>query len=199
MVVMNRNHTALRALLVSAATLLATGAWAADPGAAAPGKAADKAEKAADKVEKAANKAADKAEKAADKAADKADKAADKAAKAADKAADKADKAEDRAADRAARKAKEHDAQREKLKASWKGPVSDALRQELRRHAERLARLERIKVVAEIEKDKDNAEKADKLIAKENERHEKWMTKNVPVLGATPAAVTPEEKKEGAK
>ena len=107
------------------------------------------------------------------------------------------------AEDRPARKAKEHDAQREKLTTSWKGPVTDALRQELRRHSERLARLERVKAVADTEKDKDSGEKAAKLITKENERHDKWMTKNVPVLGATPAT-TPVpamagDTKEGAK
>lgn len=201
---MNRNHSALRALLIAAASLLATGAWAQSPNAAPAAKAnaADKAEKAADKAEKAADKTAAKAEKAADKA----DKAAEKADKATDKAKDAKDALDPSkgksADDRAARKAKEHDAQRAKLAAAWKGPVSDALRQELRRHAERLARLERINQVADAEKDKESAEKATKLIAKENERHEKWMTKNVPVVGAMPAAApaaVAADKKEGAK
>lgn len=184
---MNRNH--LRALLIAASTLVATGAYADNPHGKPPG------------AEKAGEKAADKAEKGAEKAADKAEKAADKAEKAADKA-DKAGKdAVDpskakTADDRAARKAKEHDAQRDKLKATWKGPVSDALRQELRRHAERLARLERVKAVAETEKDKDSVERATKLIAKENERHDKWMSKHA--TEATPAAA-PANGKEGAK
>jgi hypothetical protein len=181
---MNRNHSALRALLIAAASLFATGAWADAPNAAPAGKA-----NAADKVEKAADKAADKAEKAADKAAKGVKDAAESKGKSAD--------------DRAARKTKEHNEQRAKLAATWKGPVSDGLRQELRRHAERLARLERIKVVADTEKDKESAEKVTKLVAKENERHENWLTKNVPVLGATPAA-TPvpaaaADKKEGAQ
>lgn len=170
---MNSNHSALRALLVAAATLLATGAWAQSPNAAPQAKA-----NAADKAEKKAEKAADKAEKAADKTADKDKDSAEKA-----KSAD----------ERTARKAKEHTAQREKLAALLKVPVSEALRQELRRHAERLARLERIKVVAEAEKDKDSAEKATKLIAKENERHEKWMGK------LSTAAEVKDAKKEGAK
>jgi hypothetical protein len=189
-IAMNRKH-GLRALLIAAAALLATEAGAQNPHASPQGKA-----NAADKAEK----AADKADKTADKAADKADKAADKAEKAADKAAEpsKAKTGDDRAA----RKAREHDAQREKLRATWKAPVSDALRQELRRHAERLARLERIKAVAEAEKDKESIEKATKLIAKENERHDKWMTKNVPVLGTAPAASpvpAAADGKEGAK
>jgi hypothetical protein len=188
---MNCNHSTLRALLIAAATLLATGAWAQNPNAASHGKA-----NAADKVEKAADKA--------EKAADKAEKAADKADKATKDGKDAVDPSKSKTADdRAARKAKEHDAQREKLAATWKGPVSDALRQELRRHAERLARLERIKAVADAEKDKESAEKATKLVAKENERHDKWMNKNVPVLGVTPATVpaaaATDGKKEGAK
>ncbi len=180
---MNRNH--MRALFVAASTLVATGAYADNPEGKATG------------AEKAADKAAGKAEKAADKAADKADKASDKAKDGKDALDTKPKTAEDRAA----RKAKEHDAQREKLTASWKGTVSDALRQELRRHAERVARLERIKAVAETEKDKDSVEKATKLLTKENERHDKWMTKNAPVLGAIPAT-TPAaaaNAKEGAR
>ena len=189
---MNRNH--LRALLIAASTLVATGAYADNP----PGKPTG-AEKAAEKAADKADKAADKAEKAADRASDKADKAA-KDGKDGKVALDtsKAKTAEDRAS----RKAKEHDAQRDKLKATWKGPVSDALRQELRRNAERLARLERIKAVAEAEKDKDSIERATKLISKENERHEKWMTKNVPVLGQAPTttpAAAAADKKEGAR
>jgi hypothetical protein len=174
---MNRNH--MRALLIAAATLVATGANADDAQGQPTG-----------------------AEKAAEKAADKAGKAMDKAEKAADKAEKAGDMAAKAVEDRAARRAKEHDAQREKLSAAWKGPVSDALRQELRRHAERLARLERIKAIAETQKDKESVEKATKLFAKENERHEKWLSSNVPVLGATPATTpTPaaENGKEGAR
>ena len=183
---MNRTH--LRALLVAASTLVATGAYADNPQGKPTG-----AEKAADKAEKAADKAGDKAEKAAEKAGDKAKDSKD----ALDTSKAKTTE------DRSARKAKEHEAQREKLKATWKGPVSDALRQELRRHAERVARLERIKAVAENEKDKDSVEKAAKLISKENERHDKWMSKNAPVSGATTPTTTPAAAatagKEGAR
>lgn len=55
--------------------------------------------------------------------------------------------------------------------------MTEALRQELRRHAERSARLERIKAVAEAEDDKDTLERVTKLIAKENERHDRWMSR----------------------
>lgn len=163
---MNRNHIP-GALLLAAASLLATGAYAQNPHASPEGKA----------------NAAKEAPKAAEKtAADKTDKAAAKTDTAADKAQGKADKAEGKAKsaeDRAARKAKEHEEQRAKLKAMLKGPPDDALKQELRRHAERIARLDRIKSVATTEKDNDAVERATKLIAKENERHDKWMSKHV--------------------
>jgi hypothetical protein len=179
---MNRNHSVLRALFVGAAMLLATGASAQNPNAAPAAKA----------------NAADKADKAV-----KAEKGAAKDEKALDPSKAKT------ADDRTSRKAKEHEDQRAKLSAAWKGPVNDALRSELRRHAERLARLERIKHVADGEKDKDSAEKVTKLIAKENERHEKWLVKNVPVVGTTalptpgaaalPAVPAVGDKKEGAQ
>ncbi len=186
---MHRNHTALKALLVAAATLLSTGAWAQHT----QGKAADKVEKAGEKAEKGAQKAGEKAEKAAEKAGEKAEKAGKESKEALEHAKTKTPE------ERAARKAKEHEAQREKLTATWKGPVNESLRQELRRHAERLARLERIKDVAETEKDKDSVEKADKLIAKEKERHDKWIGKHAAATkpGTTPAPAG--EKKEGVK
>lgn len=195
---MNRHHGLGKLLVASAVTLLTTGAWAEDL-RGPEGKTTN-----ADKVEHAAAKAADKAGKAADKAEKAADQAADTAAKTAKDVKDAVDPA--KGDDRAARKAKERADQREKLAATWKGPVSDPLRQELRTHAERLARLERIKAVAEKEKDAATAEKAAKLTAKENERHAGWMTKNAPVIGATPGATpvtTPApaaaDGKEGAK
>jgi hypothetical protein len=182
------------AFLLAAASLLATGASAQNPNAAPQGKA-----NAADKAEKAADKAAGKPEKADDKAA----KPDDKAAKAADNAADKAEKA-NAGEDRASRKSKEHEAQRQKLKAVLKGPMDEALKQALRRHAERLARLERIKAVAQTEKDTATVEKATTLIGKENERHERWMNKHVAIGAADPpgAGATPTpaaDTKGGAK
>ena len=167
------------ALLIAAASLLATGAYA-EPPTTPPGKAT-----AADKP----------ADKAGDKAADAKDKIKDKADKAADKAKDAVEPAKT-ADDRAARKAKEHDAQRDKLRGMLKAPMSDALKQELRRHAERVARLERIKSVAQTEKDNDTVEKATKLLAKENDRHDKWVTKHVSAPGVPTTVTNP---KEGAK
>ena len=171
---MNCNHLH-GALLLAAASLLATGAYAQNPHAAPQGKA------------NAADKAADKAEKAADKA----EKASDKGDKAADKGKDAVDPSKAKSADdRAARRAKEHEAQREKLRVMLKAPMTDDLKQELRRHAERIAKLERIKAVAQSEKDTATFEKATKLLAKENERHDKWMTK-VAVVTPTVASGTP--------
>ena len=164
--------------LFATATLIATGAYGENPHAAtpaaAPAKAADKGEK-ADK--------GDKGDKAADKDKDK-DKAADKKG-AAGTEADKAKSADERAA----RKLKEHDAQREKLKTVLKAPMDEAMKQELRRHAERIARLERIKSVAEQEKDTATVTKVTSLIAKEDERSERWISKHATTPATTPAAV----------
>ena len=160
------------ALLVAAASLLATGAYAQNNNASPQGKAA------------AADKGGDKGnEKKADNAAkaDEKGKADDKG-KPGDKADDKGKPGEDRGA----KKAKEHEALKEKLKNKLKGPPDEALKQELRRHAERLAKLERIKTVADTEKDKATSDKATALIAKEDARHDKWMDKHV--SGATPTA-----------
>lgn len=181
---MNRKHTSVGAFAIALATTVAAAASAQNT--ATPNTAA--------KAETASTKAVDKGEKATGKLADKVEKAGDKA-----KSAD----------DRAARREKEKSELRTHLTSAWKGAPSEALRQELGRHAERLARLERIKEVADGEKDKDSSDKAQKLITKENERHDKWMTRHAPsgtpsavTPGTTPGsspAVAPEAKKEGAR
>jgi hypothetical protein len=154
-------------------------------------KAGDKIDKAGDKAAAGLDKAADKAGEGADKAADKADKAADKAAEAADKAADKADKAAEKAEDKADKAAEkvantverlkakaksDRDELRGKVKVALKGqPMSEAMKQELKRHARRLARLERVKDVAKASADSEATARVDTLIDKENARHTKWM------------------------
>ncbi len=161
---------------------------AAAPALAQPGKppAPPGLVKAADNAAKAAG-SADSAAKAAAKAADKADKAADKAEKAEDRA-DKAEGAADdklRQAKHATKKAErtfkskaEKATLRIKVMASLKGhPMTQAMREEVKRNAQRLARLERIKDLAEDAKDTDAIARADKLIAKENTRHDRWMDK----------------------
>jgi hypothetical protein len=139
-----------RTLMVCAATLLATNAYAQSPNAAPPAKT-DKTEKKAD-----------------DKKAD--DKKVD------DKKADEKGKS---GSDRASRVAKQHEDQKAKLQGMLKSPMDAPLREELRRHAERAARIERIKTVATDAKDNDSIDRAQKLLAKENARHDKWMEKHV--------------------
>src|SRR4051794_1638933 len=82
--------------------------------------------------------------------------------KGSDKGSEKAEKGSDKAGERAARKAKEHEAQKTELTALLKAPADDALKEELRRHAERLARIERIKSVATEAKDTDTTARATK-------------------------------------
>lgn len=77
--------------------------------------------------------------------------------------------------DPAAREARRN-TQREKLRTSIKGPMTESMKQEVRRHAQRVARIERIKALAIEAKDKEATERADKLLTKENARHDKWVS-----------------------
>ncbi len=169
-----------RALAFAAVMLLAASATAQSPNAAPAAKAnADKKEE-----KKADTKADDNKAKAAEnKGADKPDMKA--------------------GGDREARKNAEHAAQKAKLATMLKSPPDDALRQELRRHAERTARLERIKALATEAKDNESVEKANKLLEKENARHEKWMSKvQSPAMGETTptnAAPAATDNKAGAQ
>jgi hypothetical protein len=81
----------------------------------------------------------------------------------------------DKAAEHAARKSAQHDAQRSELRLALHGPMDAAMKQELRRHAQRVARIERIKALALELKDKEVIERANKLLEKETARHQKWM------------------------
>jgi hypothetical protein len=74
-------------------------------------------------------------------------------------------------------KAKEHRAEiKKKVEEKLKGqPMVAAMKEELKRHARRLARLERAKDVATDANDTETVARVDKLIAKENARHDKWM------------------------
>jgi hypothetical protein len=145
------------------ALVITTPAYADPPKSNTAAKVENKADKAKDKI--------DKADKAKDKIDDKADKAKDKID----------DKAEPPKVDKEAVKKKakeERDELKGKVQKALKGkPMHAALKQELRRHAQRLARLERIQELAKAGKDDDTADKAKKLIEKENDRHEKWMSK----------------------
>jgi hypothetical protein len=74
-------------------------------------------------------------------------------------------------------KAKEVRAEvKKKVEAALKGkPFAAPMREELQRHARRLARLDRAKSVAAEANDTETVTRVDKLIEKENARHDKWM------------------------
>jgi hypothetical protein len=96
-----------------------------------------------------------------------------------------------KSADRASRAITEREAIRQQLSTTLHGPMTEAIRQELRRHAQRVARIERIETLALEQKDKDAIDRAKKLLAKENDRHEKWMShaSTAPVAKPAPAPV----------
>jgi len=62
------------------------------------------------------------------------------------------------------------------------------LADEMKRHAHRIARIERIRSVAEQAKDSDAVARADALLAKENQRHERWLTRKPQAPGIASAA-----------
>lgn len=60
----------------------------------------------------------------------------------------------------------------EKLKGQ---PMVSAMKEELKRHARRISRLERAKDLAQEANDAETVARVDKLIEKENARHDKWL------------------------
>jgi hypothetical protein len=160
-----------RALLVSAAMLLASTASAEPAGPQGKSHGSDDGKKAGAKPDEKADKKGD------DKKGD--DKKGDDKGK---------------SGEHASRVAKQHEDQKAKLQSMLKGPMDAPVKEELRRHAERVARIERIKVVATEAKDTDATDRAGKLLGKENARHDKWMEKHVAPAAAaapaTPAAAT---------
>jgi hypothetical protein len=152
----------------------------ADP---APGKSDEAHGKAGDspgKSDEAHGKAGDSPGKS-DEAHGKADQAPGRADKEADSHAGQAEVKEGAAAReepkaRDARKKSQRDAARAKVIIALKGqPMREAMKQELRRHAQRVARLERIKQLAMDNNDQASIERVSKLVAKEQERHDKWI------------------------
>ena len=140
----------------------------------------------------AAKSAEAKVEKAGDKAKEGAEKAADKADKAADKGKDKAEGAKDEAkaelkSDKEAvkKKAKEERVElKGKVDKALKGKaMHPSLKEELKRHARRLARLDRVEAIAKDAKDDDTLARVKKLVDKENDRHDKWMANFDPTKG----------------
>jgi hypothetical protein len=152
------------ALASVAALLLSSGATAQSSQAAPPakGNAAATTQHAVDKPTSGDKSAAEgKTDPKGDLKADAKGKTADPAAK---------------EADRAVRLKVQHDAERERLRGLLQAPMTETQKQDLRRHAQRVAKLERIKALALDAKDSATAERADKLLEKENARHEKWMS-----------------------
>jgi hypothetical protein len=176
-----RTKDACSTLLALSALLLVSPAHAQAPQAApaAQGKAAEPAKKVADPGAK-PNPNADKPGKPEDKPGkpeDKPGKADEKGTTPIVNAVQKSDGDQAKLKDRLERRKTEEDAERQKIIAVTKGqPMSEALRQEMTRHARRLARLERIKTVATEAKDSVIVLRVTKLIAMENERHDKFTT-----------------------
>jgi hypothetical protein len=166
-------------------------------GAAAPGaKGNDKAAEAKDKDKAATPDPAGSAAAGASSAAAGAGSAAAGAGTPEDEKAKEAAAAK-RKEWKDARKAKAKDMRAEakkKVEAALKGqPMAMAMKEELKRHARRLARLERAKGVADEAKDTDTVTRVDKLIEKENARHDKWMA------GFNAKAAGGDKDKAGAK
>lgn len=150
----------LCALSLSAPALAEKGG---PPGAKGPGKAAAETvrEKRAELKEKIAEKK--------DAAEDKKDEAKEEVKEA------KKDLKEAWAKLRETRKERRQE-RREEIKKKW-GDLHQhpAVKAELKVHAWRMARLKRIRAVADAEGKKDIVARADKLIEKEKERHQKHM------------------------
>ena len=105
--------------------------------------------------------------------------------------------------DRVQRKKMQQDMERPKIAAVLRGqPMSEPMKQELERHARRLARLERVKAVATESKDTATADRASKLIETENARHDKFTstfeaTTDKAGAPGTPSPGSKEEKPAG--
>jgi hypothetical protein len=155
-----RSRNAIWRITLAAALI---GAVAA-PAAAQPGK---------DKKEE---KKEEKAEKKADKAEEKADKKDEKADKKDEKADEKADKKDANAEERQAKRQERRKERRAKIKEKWGDLVKrPEVQNELKKHARRLARLNRLLALAVEAKKDDKKKKIEELIEKENKRHETRM------------------------
>jgi hypothetical protein len=156
------------------ALAVASPALADQPKPPAAAKAEGKIEKAGDKAKEGAEKAGDKADKAIEKGKDAGASAKDEA---------KADLKSDKEATK--KKAKEErDELKGKASKALKGKaMHPSLKEELKRHARRLARLDRVEAIAKDAKDDDSLARVKKLVEKENARHDKWMSNFDPTKG----------------
>jgi hypothetical protein len=161
-----RRAVTYRALLALTASL-----WAV-PGLAQAPQAAPMAQ------EKAAVPAAKKAVDPAAKPDTKGEKGADnKAGDPTVNVVDRKEPDEAKLKDRLQRRKRQQDSEHAKIAGALRGqPMSEAMKEELSRHARRLARLERIKAVALEAKDTAVVERVTTLIEKENARHDKFTS-----------------------
>ena len=183
-----RTTVGYRALLA-----LATLSWVLPARAQAPQASPVAQEKAADPAKKAGDpgkaddkgKPDDKAAKGAPKGEDKPANRRSEPAKADNKggdntvgAVDRKEPDESKLKDRLLRRKSQQEVERAKIAAALRGqPMSEPMQQELKRHARRLARLERIKAIAIEAKDSAVVDRVNKLIEKENARHDKFTTR----------------------
>ncbi|HMI89131.1 MAG TPA: hypothetical protein VK550_33865 [Polyangiaceae bacterium] len=177
-----RRAVTYRALLALTASL-----WAVPALAQAPQAAPMAQEKAAAPAKKANDPAAKpdmKGEKGGPKLDEKSAKSETSPSKADNKAGDPTVNAVERREpdeaklkDRLQRRKHQQDSEHAKIAGALRGqPMSEAMKEELSRHARRLARLERIKVLALEAKDTGVVERVTKLIDKENARHDKFTS-----------------------
>jgi uncharacterized protein YnzC (UPF0291/DUF896 family) len=76
------------------------------------------------------------------------------------------------------RKARSREAKRQALKDAPNVGKDAAATAEYKKHAERLAKLERAKELATADENNDVVQRVDSLIAQEKQRHQNWLTKN---------------------
>jgi len=76
--------------------------------------------------------------------------------------------------------ARAREAKRQALQANPKVGKDPATTAEFRKHAERMAKLDRAKELAASDNDTEMLQKIDALIAKEQQRHAAWLAKNPP-------------------
>jgi hypothetical protein len=106
------------------------------------------------------------------------------------------------------RKAKRDERARDRRKALRKtmrrwlrgGPITESVRAGLQEHARRIARLLRLEEIAATRNDYDLVMRIEKLVARENSRHDKWLRElsrppkpTPPAPGGSATAGSPEE------
>ena len=97
-----------------------------------------------------------------------------------------------RAKERAeSRKQRSRDAKRQALKEAPKVATDGAATAEYKKHAERLAKLERAKELASADQNADAVTKIEGLITQETQRHQAWLAKQTAAANATSQGAKP--------